>query len=330
MKYKSTEIKSSVGNNMKQEVIDINDKAVKAEQAALKAANKPHSVYDAVISRLERKTGISEGRENPNVVHSVSYEDYGIQTATPEHVIDAIQLVGTQIRKLITADIDDNAIITVDGITKTKKEWIQLYNEINTENILQAFKEVDEIFADKKKIEEVLQEEIRGNARYGIEMLRACTLDKNGNFNIPLYDPVQSQRIQTLLNSIIKSRITKQQINGGALIQVTSYGVTDDLKIVFEGKGENKRIKYLECYMPAYSRDFYEPLMDENGQLDITKLPDELRRAIGYRVPTEDKYSMVPIYIKGFLPQQNGSAIMLPAEITKLSGSDFDKLSMSK
>lgn len=33
---------------------------------------------------------------------------------------------------------------------------------------------------------------------------------------------------------------------------------------------------------------------------------------------------MVPLYIKGFLPQQNGSAIMLPAEITTLSGSDFD------
>lgn len=40
--------------------------------------------------------------------------------------------------------------------------------------------------------------------------------------------------------------------------------------------------------------------------------------------PTEDKYSMVPLYIKGFLPQQNGSAIMLPAEITTLSGSDYD------
>ena len=33
---------------------------------------------------------------------------------------------------------------------------------------------------------------------------------------------------------------------------------------------------------------------------------------------------MAPLFIKGFLPQQNGSAIMLPAEITTLSGSDFD------
>ena len=51
-------------------------------------------------------------------------------------------------------------------------------------------------------------------------------------------------------------------------------------------------------------KEFYEPLMDpETHQLDITKLPDNLRKLIGYRVPTEDKYSMAPLYIKGFLPQ---------------------------
>lgn len=293
----------------KQGVIDLNDVNTEAD----------------VIQRLKDTTGIGFGNENPNVVHKVSYEDYGIQTATPEHAIDAVQLVGTQIRKLITADISDDTIIEVNGKKMTKKEWLDLYNAINTENILQAFADVDEIFKDPKKVEEILLEEIRGNQRYGMDMMRACTLDENNNFNIPLFDPVQSQRVQTLLNSVIKSRITKQKIRGGALIQVSNYGLTDELHVVFEGEGANKRIKYLECYMPAYSREFYEPLMDPNThQLDVTKLPEDLRKLIGYRVPTEDKYSMAPLYIKGFLPQQNGSAIMLPAEITTLSGSDFD------
>lgn len=309
-----------------------------------------------VIQRLKDATGIGFGNENPNVVHKVSYEDYGIQTATPEHAIDAVQLVGTQIRKLITADISDDTIIEVNGKKMTKKEWLDLYNAINTENILQAFADVDEIFKDPKKVEEILLEEIRGNQRYGMDMMRACTLDENNNFNIPLFDPVQSQRVQTLLNSVIKSRITKQKIRGGALIQVSDYGLTDQLNIVFKDKNGNPlnyelykkehhnatresyeefvknaqkegelSIMYLECYMPAYSREFYEPLMDPNThQLDVTKLPDDLRKLIGYRVPTEDKYSMAPLFIKGFLPQQNGSAIMLPAEITTLSGSDFD------
>ena len=285
----------------------------------------PITSYKDTMDILKRDTGIGTGHENPNVVHKISYEDYGIQVATPEHVIDAVQLVGTQIRKLITADIAPDAIIEVDGMKMTKQEWLDLYNAINTENILQAFRDIDDIFKDPKKVEEILLEEMRGNQRYGIDMMRACTLDENGQFNIPLFDPVQSQKIQTLLNSIIKSRITKQKIKGGALIQVSDYGLTDELHIVFEGEGENKRIKYLECYMPAYSRKFYEPLMKEGThELDITKLPEDLRKLIGYRVPTEDKYSMAPLYIKGFLPQQNGSAIMLPAEITTLSGSDFD------
>lgn len=324
----------------KQGVIDLNDVNTEAD----------------VIQRLKDTTGIGFGNENPNVVHKVSYEDYGIQTATPEHAIDAVQLVGTQIRKLITADISDDTIIEVNGKKMTKKEWLDLYNTINTENILQAFVDVDKIFKDPKKVEEILLEEIRGNQRYGMDMMRACTLDENNNFNIPLFDPVQSQRVQTLLNSVIKSRITKQKIRGGALIQVSDYGLTDELHVVFKDKNgnlmswesyskKNKNatrenyeeyvkkareegslaIAYLECYMPAYSREFYEPLMDPvTHQLDVTKLPDDLRKLIGYRVPTEDKYSMAPLYIKGFLPQQNGSAIMLPAEITTLSGSDFD------
>lgn len=324
----------------KQGVIDLNDVNTEAD----------------VIQRLKDTTGIGFGNENPNVVHKVSYEDYGIQTATPEHAIDAVQLVGTQIRKLITADISDDAIIDVNGEKKTKKEWLDLYNAINTENILQAFADVDEIFKKPEKVEEILLEEIRGSQRYSMDMMRACTLDENNNFNIPLFDPVQSQKVQTLLNSVIKSRITKQKIRGGALIQVSDYGLTDELHVVFKDKDgnlmswesyskKNKNatrenyeeyvkkareegslaIAYLECYMPAYSREFYEPLMDPNThQLDITKLPKDLRKLIGYRVPTEDKYSMAPLYIKGFLPQQNGSAIMLPAEITTLSGSDFD------
>ncbi len=324
----------------KQGVIDLNDVNTEAD----------------VIQRLKDATGIGFGNENPNVVHKVSYEDYGIQTATPEHAIDAVQLVGTQIRKLITADISDDTIIEVNDKKMTKKEWLDLYNAINTENILQAFADVGEIFKKPEKVEEILLEEIRGNQRYGMDMMRACTLDENNNFNIPLFDPVQSQRVQTLLNSVIKSRITKQKIRGGALIQVSDYGLTDELHIVFKDKNGNlmswesysKRnknatrenyeeyvkkareegslaIAYLECYMPAYSREFYEPLMNPNThQLDVTKLPEDLRKLIGYRVPTEDKYSMAPLFIKGFLPQQNGSAIMLPAEITTLSGSDFD------
>lgn len=302
------------------------------------------------------------GSMNPNVVHIIPYSDYGTQTATPEHAIDAVQLLGTQIRKLITADIsnDPDLRIEVDGKKYTKQEWLDLYNAINTENIIDKFSEIEERFKNPKEIEKLLLETMRSNGRYTPDMIKACTLDKNGRFNLPLFDPVQSQRIQNLINSIIKSHVTKQKTKGGAFIQVSDYGLTNQLSIVFKDSEGNllnfdsykkqqakkkkkvtkeeydKMVKkameegklsiaYFECYMPAYSKSFYEHLMKPGThELDIDKLPEDLRRVIGYRIPTEDKYSMAPLFIKGFLPQQNGSAIMLPAEITTLSGSDFD------
>lgn len=315
-----------------------------------------------VTKALEDATGVGhgEGLENKDVVHTVSYEDYGIQTGTPEHIVDVTQLIGTQITKLIGADMAENAVFSMPALDRaikglannkdfkdevlpvldmtpsdikkqgglTKKQWYNLYQSLLTENIIQDYvgdEGVEKLFSSNESVADILRQDIESNPRYGRELLEACSLDENGEFRLPLHDPVHNYRIQSLLTSIIKSRITKQKIKGGSLYQVTSYGLTDDLHIVYEGEGENKRIKYFECYMPAYSREFFEPFMKEGSHvLDPSDLPEDLRKIVGYRVPTEDKYSMIPLYIKGFLPQQNGSAIMMPAEITSTTGSDFD------
>ena len=38
--------------------------------------------------------------------------------------------------------------------------------------------------------------------------------------------------------------------------------------------------------------------------------------------PSEDKYSIAPLKIVGFLPKEAGEAIVLPYEITLITGSD--------
>lgn len=279
--------------------------------------------YEDVYEKLKEATGVNT-KENPDVIHSIDYEDYGIQTATPEHFIDAMQLIGTQLKKLIVADLPANFKTTINGKEYNREKIQQLFDDIQVNNLLDEYFDVKELFENPAELAQELYKTIKGSGRYGSSLIEACSVNKDGKFELPLHDLIQSNQMQMIFNSIIKSRITKQKMKGGSLIQVTSYGLTDDLHIVFEGEGKEKRIKYMECYLPAYSRKLYEPLMKEDGTLDIEKLPEDLRKAIGYRVPTEAKYSMVPIYIKGFMPQQNGSAIMLPAEITTLSGSDFD------
>ena len=362
----------------KQGVIDINDKHV-FENTYNHLARATGMNVD-LTSKDNKLLKINSEQFDPNVLHTIPYKDYGIQVATPEHVIDKEQLMGTQIRKLIMADISPEAVLTVGdkvfqpikdssgNIIKTSKDQVlDLYNKLITENVIDSYKEAKEIFDNNKEIEKALLSEVRGNPRYGSDMVQACTLNEKGEFNIPLFDPVQSQRIQTLLNSIIKSRITKQKVKGGALIQVSNYGLTEELNVRYFDKNnrfifnetewnkgdfnkeftkdynrikqiyssfdqykasiETDRIAYHECYLPAYSKQFYD-ILQKSGmhEMDVDKLPDELRKIVGYRVPSEDKYSIFPLFIKGFLPQQNGSSIMLPSDGTVIAGFDYDKI----
>lgn len=291
--------------------------------------------YASTMTVLENITRLN-GKENPNVVHEFDYNDYGIQTSTPEHGIDKVQLVGTQIRRLISSDMnpnrDPNFKLKYKDREFTQEEWMNYFNAINTANIQEAFKEVSDKFNNIHEVEKELIREVRSNPRYGTDLIRALTLDENGNFNIPLIDPSQTLRIQALLNSILKNRVTKQKINGGALIQASPFGLDESKQpqIVYNEDGS---IKYFEAYLPCPTEELYNALLDPNThELDINKkdskgnyiVPEKYREVIGYRVPTEDKYSMQHIRIKGFLPRQVGSVIILPKEITSLAGSDYD------
>lgn len=273
---------------------------------------------------------------NTDVVQEFNWEDYGIQVATPEHGINAIQLIGTQIRRLIGTDISEDALFTLGNRTLSRSQWRDYFNAVNTANIREAFESLNKEFKDPRKISELLISEIKSNSRYSNDLIEAVTLNKDGQFNIPLFDPAQSQKIQELLNSIVKSRIVKQKINGGALIQASPWALNkkDRPKIVW-GKDKNgqKCIKYMEAYIACPDDRLYELLVEKDGSININKkdskgnyiVPEKYRQSIGYRVPTENKYSMIPIRIKGFLPRQVGSVIILPEEITVTTGSDFDK-----
>lgn len=289
-----------------------------------------------VKSKLQKEVYIG-GTDaiNPEVVHEYNWDDYGIQVATPEHGINAIQLVGTQIRRLIGTDMGADATFKVGNKSLTRDQWRDYFNAVNTANIREAFEKLDKEFRDPKKISDLLISEIKSNSRYSNDLIEAVTLDENGQFNIPIFDPSQSQKIQELLNSIVKSRIVKQKINGGSLIQATAWALNekDRPQIVWgTDKDGQKYIKYMEAYIACPDDRLHELLLEDDGSININKkdskgnyiVPAKYREAIGYRIPTEDKYSMIPIRVKGFLPRQVGSVIILPEEITTTTGSDFD------
>lgn len=161
-----------------------------------------------------------------------------------------------------------------------------------------------------------------------------------------------------LINSIIKKKINKQRIEGGPVVQTTAYD--KDLHIRFKNKNggllltkdeyekseitgyknykdyidqNQDGIAYFECYISVPNEQLERLLTKDDGSMmsfeEAKKaLPEDvwksLTEVIGYRIPTEDKYSMLPLKIMGFVPKAAGQVIMMPQEITYLTGSDFD------
>lgn len=316
------------------------ESGVKAGGQGIIDINNVENTYEAL-----KNTVLTNGEKNPFYIHNISTEDFGIQVETPDHLVDVEQLIGSQIKKLIQGDIDVNNIgVTFrlnEGVkdrekTMNKQEMLRHINKLLSSDIIDSFEDLREEFSSLDKVAETLQKELKGNSRYTKDLIVACSLvettDQIGNvikeFALPLNDATQFSRIENLLTSLFKNQVIKQKIRGGSPIQFSCYGVSDDLHIEMTGEGTERRIKWVDCYMPAYTKEFFKYYMttDENGNqfVDINKVPEELKRLVGYRVPTEARYSMLPLRIKGFLPSSEGSKIMVPADITTIAGSDFD------
>lgn len=332
---------------------------------------------------------------NTVYVDTVPVENYIIQQEVPAHFLEHEQLYGSQSRILGISDITPGTKFDVKGESVEAEDLIKEFKELHAENIHASYIEllhelgidndidINDLFdaqtgtikkefqsaldsprtAERnkryEKLASLLQTEIFKDAKYGIDMLRACTLqyDTSGNvidFTVPLMDPIQSNRIQMLINSIIKKRINKQEINGGPVVQTTAYD--KDLHIRFKDKDGNilktfteygkspedykkylkenqAGIAYFECYLPVPNAALEKLMTKEDGSMMSfeelqQKLPkkvwDSISRVIGYRIPTEDKYSMIPLKIMGFVPKAAGQVIVMPQEITFLTGSDFD------
>ena len=285
------------------------------------------------------------GTFNHQVVHQIKYEDYMIAQPTPPHFMDQDEATsGSQFRNLILANLpaDFKTTVTIkrggkDITVELNREQIRnLYRGAIVNNLLDSFEQLrDGVFSNIHSLQKKLLAAVQNNPKYGtdiIDALQIITVEDPLNpgktietFNLPLDLPTISNQIQELLLSTFKNHVTKQTINGGSFIQVANVGLTKKLHVE---RNEDGTIKYAECMLPAWSEKFFKYYIseDENGNkfLDIDKVPEDLKRMVGYRIPTENKYSMLPLRVVGFLPAEQGGSIMLPADITLIAGSDFD------
>lgn len=325
------------------------DEEITSEEYNRAIDNLEFSTKEDILEYLEKQLMVEvDGMTyiRPEMVHEVSLKDYMIMQPTDDHLTDTQALEGSQCRNIIPADLPETFTMTVNinGKTATlnREEAIAYYNELHDRQYIEAFEKLTRSFSDMKSVEGMLQSAMRQQpAKFSPDFRRAATLDGTGEeFWIPFNTPLMTGKIEDLFLSNFKNHIQKQRIKGGNAVLVSNIGLHDKLHVKYkkvkgaDGK-EHKAVEYIPCYLSYTMKDQLEDFLTEakdgTFSLDHKKMrrvlgkdADSILEAIGYRIPTEDKYSMFPLRIEGFMPSIGGSVIMLPSDIITMSGTDFD------
>lgn len=292
-------------------------------------------------------------------IHQLSYGDYRIQTNVPEH-INSSQLFGTQVRKLIMANIkmDDYHYENYVGGKKVNlggkygevrlngRNLVSFYNSLIVANILKSYDLFANEVSDIKKLSDKLLQTTINNSRESMDNILAYSLTGDDKFLVPLFEGALEHDSSAMLFSIFKKRVNKQSIKGGSAVQVSAMGIkgyeeSGDLHYVVDPNNPNN-ILYAECEIPwdisytdingkevalefsDYCNEDGTLKTDKDGNTLLEKKFPNALSILAYRIPTERDYSMINLRVKRFSQKTAGGTIKVPAQGTTIAGFDFD------
>ena len=207
------------------------------------------------------------------VVHKLPYRDYRIQTNVPEH-INGSQLFGTQVRKLIMANVRNGndyssyingqkVNLTTDGVKNKEanllgRNLLALYNSLICANIFDSYNRFAQNAMNIENVSEMLQQATIGSMRESEDNILSYVTVGNEEalkeFFIPLFEGGLEHDAANLLISTFKRIVNKQQISGGSAVQVSAFGINnydDDGNLRFVRDNDNNaNILYAEVEMP--------------------------------------------------------------------------------
>lgn len=274
---------------------------------------------------------------NRDVVHRNDMSNWGICTPMPEHLLSvAKSSISTQAMKIIQEDIPDGETINLNGRQLDKNDWLKIYQAMFTQRVFRAFKEVYSTIKNTRKLVEFLREQITSNGKYPQDLLYYLELDDAGNFKHPILDPLLNNEFDAMVSSLTRNRIAKQQILNAALVQVSSYGMENQLSLRFNDEDGNlildesdfdkaseeqrmgydkfedykknyssrysKSIAYMEIAIPIPRKEIMDALVDKNGRY-ISDICDKKGRL---------DYDKLKDYMNERL--MNGVGIRIPVE----------------
>lgn len=303
-----------------------------------KQSRKPIKVINSNKEELE-----IDGYEfNRSSIQKINNSDWRLQVETPTGKTEIVD--GTQLIQLIDSEANDDTEVTYKGtkykVKALRDDYQRLLSEIRETDMDKAVSFVNKMVDGKSLfVEKALRNLEASNAdSYTIEMFQQ---DRNGvnDFKQSTNLPHLTSKFEELYLSHFNKKVFQQKAPGMKLTLVTSQGYTiwdDKLKqyrnlrihgpISTEGMGKyskSEELGYAEVVLSEELLHNYG-LTRELFEKQPKDIQDEILTMLGFRIPTQSHHSMIPFKVVGWLPAYYGSVIIAPAEITYLSGADYD------
>lgn len=285
---------------------------------------------------------------NKHAIHKLPMKYFGIAASMKSKTEGDAIAIASQAEKMAFSNVEPtDSKVQVEGKTLSQEEARELYFTLKKVGVVQAYYKLKELFRNSDELAEIFKEEIANKGYSGTEIEYALSQIRQGTFAVPLFSPNVTKQVQEVLLSIIKKRLTKQKHAGSNILQRTSIGldfedkhgfveaegrITDSQKLKIEWDKKTGRIKWVDAYVPVYDRRL-KKFADKDGVIsedrikdliDKKIIPEELLYFVCYRTPSDAAHSIIPCKIKAFITNSGGDTIILPREIEKFTGHDYD------
>ena len=294
------------------------------------------------------KEGELAGIQEDTPIQSINYENLGIQLDIAPKVKESL-IFGSQTRKLLFSNIFGENV--KPEFTKLGEEYNKLIDNLVTYEFdkltkklgLKVSKDEDGSYksftfnGDYRKLVNQLKEQLEDKDTAD-NVLDSLQVNEDGSLRYPIDSLVNRSKIESMLFTIVNSKVIKQKMNGNSLVQLASSGFENIGKrevgqsnylAFYTNKGKDGKTTAMEVEIPINKN--FAPLLNKyktvegvNQAISEGKIDAKQLTMIGYRIPTQGLNSMDVMTIKRFMPSESGIAIILPTGVVAKSGGDYD------
>jgi hypothetical protein len=301
---------------------DIQDKNLMIHKASFESAIKGSKPIKMSQFIKNNETGTFDFTLEDDSVLELNSAYTGIQQAIRHKYIDSFISHFTQLTYLIGLNRTETSIKNNKIITRTLSRFAKAGVFDSLFDYKMAYSDEGIMKANLRSKKEFIKDLVKKLDLPGNERIVSLLNTPKISMNNPLFS---EKLMQTFFNSFSKKTVAPKH-PGGSFVLQSEFGFEanrilsqNSMRIPELVTDNDGNILYAECYLP----EMYSDQIKAGDMIYYNS--EQYNKMFGFRIPSSDLHSSVPLRIIGYYPSSmQDNVVVIPSAVTALHGSDFD------